>query len=93
MPESFEYRHTETKKILDRLSRAIGHMESIKKMVEEGRDCSDILVQISAVKAAINNVGKILLQDHISHCVVDAAQTGDTRVLEKLTAAIDQFVK
>lgn len=85
--------HSETKKVIDRLSRAIGHMESVKKMVEEGRDCSEVLVQIAAVKAAINNIGKIILQDHINHCVVNAVETGDAKVLKDLSTAIDRFVK
>ncbi len=85
--------HTETKKVLDRLSRAIGHMEAVKKMVEEGRDCSEILVQIAAVRSAVNNIGKIILKDHIDHCVVDAMETGDRKVLEDLSEAIDRFVK
>ena len=41
--------HAQTKAVLNRLSRAIGHMESIKRMVEEGRDCSEVLIQLSAV--------------------------------------------
>lgn len=85
--------HTETKIIIDRFSRAIGHMESIKKMVKDGRDCSDVLIQIAAVKSAINNIGKIVLQDHINHCVVDAIETGDTKVLEDLSEAMDKFIK
>lgn len=85
--------HTETKKVIHRLSRAIGHMESIKKMVEEGRDCTEILIQIAAVKSAINQVGKLILQDHIQHCVVDAIESGQTATLQDLAAAIDQFVK
>ena len=85
--------HTETKKVLDRLSRAIGHMEAVKKMVEEGRDCSEILAQIAAVRSAVNNIGKIILKDHIDHCVVDAVETGDRKVLEDLSEAIDRFVK
>ena len=85
--------HTETKKVLDRLSRAIGHMEAVKKMVEEGRDCSEILVQIAAVRSAVNNIGKIILKDHIDHCVVDAVETGDRKLLEDLSEAIDRFVK
>ena len=85
--------HTETKQVLDRLSRAIGHMEAVKKMVEEGRDCSEILVQIAAVRSAVNNIGKIILKDHIDHCVVDAVETGDRKVLEDLSEAIDRFVK
>lgn len=87
------YSHTETEKVLHRLSRAIGHLESVKKMVEEGRDCSEVLIQIAAVRSAVNNVGKLILQDHIQHCVVDAIQSGDTQALQDLSAAIDQFVK
>lgn len=90
---SEERKHQDTKKIINRMSRAIGHMESIKRMVEEGRDCSDILIQISAVRSAINNVGKIILQDHINSCVVDAVETGDKKVLEDLNIAIDKFLK
>ena len=47
--------HAQTKAVLNRLSRAIGHLESIKRMVEDGRDCSEVLIQLSAVKSAINN--------------------------------------
>ena len=85
--------HTETKKVLDRLSRAAGHIEAIKKMVEEGRDCSEVLIQLAAVRSAITNTGKIILQDHISHCVAAALETGDQKVLDDLSRAIDQFVK
>lgn len=85
--------HQETQKIINRMSRAIGHMESIKRMVEEGRDCSEVLIQLAAVRSAINNVGKILLQDHINTCVLQAARTGDHEVLEDLNIAVDKFLK
>lgn len=85
--------HTETKQVLDRLSRAAGHLEAVKKMVEEGRDCSEVLIQLAAVRSAIQNAGKILLQDHIHHCVADALATGDQKVLDDLSRAIDQFIK
>lgn len=87
------HEHTETKKVIHRLSRAIGHLESVKKMVAEGRDCTEVLIQLAAVKSAVNNVGKIILQDHIQHCVVDAIELGDTQALQDLSAAIDHFVK
>ena len=87
------HEHTETEKIIHRLSRAIGHLESIKRMVAEGRDCSEVLIQLAAVKSAVNNVGKIILQDHIQHCVVDAIESGDTQALQDLSTAIDQFMK
>ena len=85
--------HTNTKAVLNPLSRAIGHMESIKRMVEDGRDCSEVLVQLSAVKAAINNTAKVILKDHIEHCLVDAVESGDHEAIEELTAAIDRFMK
>ena len=85
--------HQHTKAVLNRLSRAIGHMESIKRMVEEGRDCSEVLVQLSAVKAAINNTGKIILEDHIEPCIVDAVEHGDRQAIIELNKAIDRFVK
>lgn len=88
-----KHEHEQTKAVINRMSRAIGHMEAIKKMVEEGRDCSEVLVQIAAVKSALNNVGKIILKDHMNHCVVDAIETGDKKVLEDLSEAIDKFVK
>ncbi len=85
--------HANTKQVLNRMSRAIGHMESIKRMVEDGRDCSEVLIQIAAVRAAINNIGKIILEDHINHCVVDAVETGDMQVLKDLEDAINKFIK
>lgn len=88
-----QHRHENRQAVINRLSRAIGHLEAVRKMVEEDRDCSDILIQIAAVKSAVNNIGKLVLQDHIRHCVVDAVQTGDEKALEDLSNAIDQFVK
>ena len=85
--------HQNTKAVLNRLSRAIGHLESIKRMVGDGRDCSEVLIQLSAVKAAINNTGKVILQDHIEHCIVDAIESGDRETLKELQKAIDRFIK
>ena len=85
--------HAQTKAVLNRLSRAIGHLESIKRMVEDGRDCSEVLIQLSAVKSAINNTGKIILQDHIEHCIVDAVEHGDREAIKELEKAIDRFMK
>lgn len=85
--------HDNTQAVLNRLSRAIGHLESVKKMVEEGRDCPEVLVQLAAVRSAINNTGKVILKEHLNHCIVDAVQSGDKKALDDMAAAIDQFVK
>lgn len=90
---SHTHTNENTKAEINRLSRAIGHLESIRRMVEEGRDCSEVLIQLSAVKSAINNTGKVILQDHIQHCIVDAVKDGDMEALEELNKAIDRFMK
>ncbi len=83
----------EIKAITNRLAKAAGHLEAVKRMVEDGRDCSEVLVQLAAVKAAINNAGKEILKEHISHCMVEAVQSGDMAAVEELNHAIDQFMK
>lgn len=85
--------HTQTKAVLNRLSRAIGHLESVKKMVEDGRDCSEVLVQLAAVRSALNSTGKTILKDHLEHCIVDAIESDDRSAMEELNHAIDQFLK
>ena len=85
--------HQNTRAVLNRLSRAIGHMESVKRMVEEGRDCSEVLVQLAAVRSAINNTGKVILKDHLEHCVADALEARDRTAIDELNRAIEQFVK
>ena len=85
--------HGHTKAVLNRLSRAIGHLQSVRNMVEEGRDCSEVLVQIAAVRSAIDNTGKLILQDHLKHCIVDAAHEGDQQAIDDLCQAIDKYMK
>lgn len=86
-------KHTQTKAVVDRISRAAGHLTAIKKMVEEGRDCNEILIQLSAIRSAINNIGKIVLENHINHCVVNAVEEKNFKVLEDLNVAIGKFLK
>ncbi|MBQ5970086.1 MAG: metal-sensing transcriptional repressor [Clostridia bacterium] len=87
------HRHQDTKVVLDRLARATGHLKKVRQMVEDDVDCSEVLIQLAAVKAAINNTGKIILKDHIEHCLVDAIESGDRQAIEELKKAIDQFMK
>ena len=90
---AYPHEHPHSKAVINRLSLAIGHLESGKKMVERGEDCSEVLVQLAAVRSALNNTGKIILKDHIEHCLVDAVETGDQETVERLNHAIDQFLK
>ena len=84
--------HEHTRAVLNRLSRAIGHLQSVRAMVEEGRDCSEVLIQIAAVRSAIDNTGKLILQDHLKHCIMDAAAEGDQKAIDDLCQAIDKYM-
>lgn len=91
--QEHSHSHRQTKAVLDRLARCIGHLEKVRQMVEDGVDCSEVLIQLSAVKAAVNSTGKLILKDHIEHCLVEAVEHGDHRTVEELNRAIDQFIK
>ena len=78
---------------MNRLARISGHLEAIKRMIEDGRDCSDVLIQLSAVDSAIVSVSKVILKDHIDHCIVDAIHENDLEAVENLKKAISTFVK
>lgn len=83
--------HTQTKAVINRLSRAIGHLESVKRMVEDGRDCTEVLVQLAAVRSALNSTAKVILKDHLEHCLDDVS-AGDSDQLTALNEAIDKFM-
>lgn len=85
--------HEHTRAVVNRLARAIGHLERVKAMVEEGRDCSEVLIQLAAVRSAINNTGKVILKDHLEHCILDALENQDRTTIDELNRAIEQFVK
>jgi len=85
--------HEHTKDVSNRLARAIWHLQKVKQMVESGDDCSDVLIQLAAVKSAINNTGKVILKDHMEHCIVHALENGNIEMIEELNNAIDKFMK
>ena len=83
----------EKRAVMNRLARAIGHLESVKRMIERDEDCSDVLIQLAAVRNAINNTGKVIMKNHISHCIVEAIEQDDLEAVEALNHAIDHFIK
>lgn len=83
----------ERRKIMDRLSMVEGHVRGIKKMSDEGRPCTEVLVQLAAVRSAIDEVGRLLLENHVKLCVYEAANEGsaDEQWLEA-KAGLDMFL-
>lgn len=84
--------HENQKAVLNRLSRAIGHLEKVKRMVEAGEDCSNVLVQLAAVRSALDNTGKVILKDHLRHCLVEAVAEGDQEAIDSICKVIDRFI-
>ncbi|OIK17224.1 cytosolic protein [Bacillus sp. MUM 116] len=79
--------------VISRLSKIEGHVRGIKKMAEEGRSCEELLMQVSAVKSAINNVGRVILEDYLEDCVVDGIRKqADQETVENLKKAIKRFI-
>ena len=85
--------HENQRAVINRLARAVGHLEKVKRMVEEGYDCSEVLIQLAAVRSALDNTGKVILKDHMRHCMVDAVAAGDMEAIEDLCEAVDKFMK
>lgn len=82
-----------TKTVLNRMARIIGHMESTRRMVEDNRDCSEVLVQLSAIESAINSVSRVIIKEHLSTCLVEAVKNDDASAIEDLNNAIDKFIR
>ena len=77
------------RKIVNRISKLTGHLESIKKMIERGEDPYEILVQLAAVKSAVNSTEKEILKNHLDQCIA----RGDEESVEAMKKAIDSFIK
>ena len=86
----------EKKRYLARLKRIEGQVRGVHRMVDEDEYCIDVLTQITAVQSALKGVALALLDDHMQHCVLHAAQRGGDEAVEKLdevSAAVARLVK
>ncbi|MEJ9152358.1 metal-sensing transcriptional repressor [Bacillus smithii] len=84
----------EIESIIKRLKRIEGQVRGVQKMVEDNRYCIDVLVQISAIQAALNKVGLNLLERHVNHCVSKAIREGNgEESIDELMDVIRQFSK
>ena len=79
--------------LLSRLSRIEGQVRGVKRMVDEETYCIDVLTQINAVKAAIDQVGLLLREDHIKGCVSTAVRQGDQSKVDELVRAVERFAR
>ena len=83
----------ELKKLCNRLSRIEGQVRGLREMLEKDVYCTDILVQVSAVSAALNSFSRELLGEHLRTCVADGIRRGDEQVVDELLAALSKLMK
>ena len=83
----------EYKDLIHRLNRIEGQVRGIKKMVENDVYCTDILVQVSAVNAALNSFNKVLLANHIRTCVAEDIREGKDETVDELVATLQKLMK
>lgn len=80
--------------IIKRLNRIEGQVKGIQKMINEEKCCSDVLIQIAAVKAAINKVGGMVLENHSKACIKAAIENGNgEQAVEELIQTMQKFMK
>ena len=82
----------EKKKQINRISKAIGHLQHVKTMIENDEDCADVLMQRSAVTSALRNLGKEIINEHMTHCIAHALEDGDTTAVEEFKKAVKKFI-
>ncbi|HWO75991.1 MAG TPA: metal-sensing transcriptional repressor [Bacillus sp. (in: firmicutes)] len=86
--------HKQRKNVINRLSRIEGHIKGVKQMTIEGRDCPDILLQIAAIRKALDNTAKLIFVDHMETCLVDAVLNGNEQeVIQDMKKALDNFIR
>ena len=86
--------HSHMSKDLDnRLAAVEGHIAAIRRMLAEGRDCDELLLQLKAAESSVNKVSKIILQDHLNHCVRESLEQGDTGALDQFGKILDKYIR
>ena len=92
-PREDAHAHAHKKSVLGRLARIEGHVRAVRRMVEQDTACPEILIQIAAVRSALNAAGRLILEDHVRGCLIDAAEEGEFEVVFKdLKNSLDKFI-
>lgn len=92
-PHTHVHSEASLRQIINRLSRIEGHIRGIKTMVQESRPCPEVLIQIAAVRGAIDRVARLILDEHLSECVARAAEEGNIdEEIKQLKDALDRFL-
>lgn len=83
----------EYKDMMNRLKRIEGQVRGIQGMIEKDAYCTDVLIQVAAVNAALNSFSKALLANHIHSCVADNIRAGNDEVIDELVILLEKLMK
>ncbi len=83
----------EYRNLMNRLKRIEGQVRGIQNMLESNAYCTDILVQVAAVNAALNSFNKVLLSNHVRTCVADNIRRGNDEVIDELVELLQKLMK
>lgn len=79
------------KNIDNRLATIEGHIRGVRQMIADGKDCSDVLLQLSAIESSVQKVSKAILKNHIDHCIKESVIDGDLSALDRLNEVLDKY--
>ena len=82
----------EKKRQTARLAKAIGHLQHVKGLIENDEDCAQVLMQLAAVESALHNLGKEIINEHMTHCITHAIEEGDMQSVEEFQKAITKYM-
>lgn len=89
-----QHPHEHRQMVLNRLSRIEGHVRAVARMVEKDTHCPEILIQIAAVRSALNSVGRVILEDHVKSCLIEAVDKNDFEsAFDELKNSLDKFIR
>lgn len=80
------------KDVLNRLATIGGHIDGVKKMINDNRNCEEVLVQLLAIESSINKLGKNILKNHLNVCVKQGIKEGNTQVLDTFGNLLDRYL-
>lgn len=84
---------TQKKLITNRIARSVGHLNSVKRMVQDNRDATEILNQLAAVESSIAGTARVIIKEHFKEAVDEARSTGDEAAIKELYQVVDRFIK
>lgn len=80
------------KSIDNRLAAIEGHVKGVRQMVKDEKDCEDIILQLNAIEGSVSKLAKLIIKDHLNHCVRESIENGESDILERFTTVLEKYL-